>query len=59
MKLFRRIAAWLRPSVRRRRRTLEAAEEGAQIRERMETSRLSTIQGGENYQTAAATGANS
>ena len=53
MKLLRRIVGWLRPDRPKTGEDLEAAEEGSRIRERMETTRLSTLSGAgaENYQT--------
>lgn len=42
---------WLGPERPETQEDLEAAQEGSRIRERMETTRLSTISGGESYQT--------
>jgi hypothetical protein len=53
MKLFRRIAGWLRAERAGSPEDLEAAREGARIREEMEQIRLSNLSGtaAENYQT--------
>jgi hypothetical protein len=53
MKLLKRVIGWLRPERPESAEDLEAAQEGSRIRERMETTRLSTLSGSgaENYQT--------